>query len=435
MKKLILLLSTLLLLDVIQAQKDTTVVCKDTTLCLDMGYLNLSSFNLCSPAGGSYTGRGIVNQEFSTYFPELAGLGTDTMTYHVGTYTCQFFIFVIDVYATGPILNQEDSVICTGETVMYSINPVEFADEYLWTLTNSPIQNYSTQTPQIFIEFTSSFSIGDLTVFGRTKCGDCQPCPAFHINVKETASPTIQKGINDTIVCKNSRKTYFSEKVYDTYKWQVESGGVLFSGDNGRSVQVLWDNSPSGKLKLTASENIGCSGTTYLEISKADSYAPDIPEIDLFGDSLLMCNNDNATSYNWYEIDKNTGIPALIPGENNPYLYVEDFTKWYSVEACLETCCNPSNIFSFYASISENDPVSFSIFPNPARDKITIRSDEPLLSEFNYSIYSQLGLELSSGVGTKGLAEVNIAYLPAGFYLIRVWSDNSARFSQKILKF
>jgi hypothetical protein len=407
--------------------------CNSITLCPgEEVYLN----DLVEPDGGTFIGLwdgGIYEgtQQIKDWIENQYAF-----RYKYMGDSCDFVVTSLKTHTAGNISG--NSIPCKGTTEIYQTIEDASAINYIWFSEEFLSANDTTQIPQVSIYFNNSLTF-TLNVKIENTCG-IGAAKSYVITVKQASLAEI-KNVNDTLsnidqICQNERLTY-ALKVNGTTLSDIEwtaSGGEIIGSATSPTVTVQWGATiGQSSLSATYKDDLkGCYGSADRTVQIQEGVAPLAPEIWLFGDSLLVCSNDTASDYEWYVII-GTNI-APIPNSNKPYLYTGyDYASYY-VKICNDACCNRSPIYSF-AAIQESDPVSFSIFPNPARDKITIRSDEPLLSEFNYSIYSQLGLELSSGVGTKGLAEVNIAYLPAGFYLIRVWSDNSARFSQKILKF
>lgn len=84
---------------------------------------------------------------------------------------------------------------------------------------------------------------------------------------------------------------------------------------------------------------------------------------------------------------------------------------------CNATYCEDLTVTSSSASIKEiAEPLSVSVYPNPAVNSIEISSTEPLES---FYIYNTLGTMVYSDRVQTTSAKVNISDLPKGVYLLR----------------
>jgi hypothetical protein len=106
------------------------------------------------------------------------------------------------------------------------------------------------------------------------------------------------------------------------------------------------------------------------------------------------------------------------------------------VQICEDECCNRSTGFVFPPSnIIENKINPFSIFPNPARDKLYVKLNERQVSFYTYKIFNQLGIEMYSGSGQQTVEEVNLSIFPPGLYVIRINADIGYDVFEKIIKY
>jgi hypothetical protein len=415
----------------------------DTIVCL-----NSSPFELkfCSPEGGKYHGAGISGPDSTTFEAATAGLGSHNMTYVSSPDICYFTITVINIGPAGEIGNIADSIVCLGDIKQYQINPIPNAESYIWNLTNSPLLNFSTTNPYIPITFDDTYHSGQLTVKGQNKCGTGDESPPFAITVnpRPTFSIVDENGIvisgEDTVVCKNSRNTYKASILDVIYQWKVEAGGSISGDSTDQFVTVDWNKPGSiGILKLTVIDDNGCSGTDTQNFEISNTEAPLIPQIWQFGTNILVCSDSTATSYEW-KIGQE-------PKSTKQYCIVEDVNQInnYRVKICYGNCCNetstgenrpiPMNSSAFPIPADEAGRLNITIFPNPARDKLYIKSNEMTLTGFEYKIFGQVGGEILAGEGRLGMAEVNLSNLPAGLYFIEVRSESSFRIYNKFIKY
>jgi hypothetical protein len=76
--------SDTLVIDVIFG--DTVEAGTPDTICIDNGILTLTGY---SPAGGTWSGTGIIDSALGLFDPTISGTGTHTLTYTFGTGTCR----------------------------------------------------------------------------------------------------------------------------------------------------------------------------------------------------------------------------------------------------------------------------------------------------------------------------------------------------------
>jgi large repetitive protein len=73
-------------LEIVVEFGDTVYAGVDDTICIDEGQLNLTGF---SPAGGTWSGNGIIDNVLGIFDPVAAGAGLHTLSYTYGVGTCQ----------------------------------------------------------------------------------------------------------------------------------------------------------------------------------------------------------------------------------------------------------------------------------------------------------------------------------------------------------
>ena len=82
-------------------------------------------------------------------------------------------------------------------------------------------------------------------------------------------------------------------------------------------------------------------------------------------------------------------------------------------------CWQDNNI-----SIQENQPLPFSIYPNPANTALTVESDSPVRT---ITIYDLTGKTMMTVENCPSPATVNVVSLPRGIYLLRAITDNRVK--------
>ena len=75
-------------------------------------------------------------------------------------------------------------------------------------------------------------------------------------------------------------------------------------------------------------------------------------------------------------------------------------------------------------SIQENQPLPFSIYPNPANTTLTVESDSPVRE---ITIYDLTGRTMMTVENCPSPATINVISLPRGIYLIHAVTDNGIK--------
>jgi hypothetical protein len=84
----------------------------------------------------------------------------------------------------------------------------------------------------------------------------------------------------------------------------------------------------------------------------------------------------------------------------------------------------------YYNGLQENNQTSFSVYPNPTTDKITIRKDNGITEE-EFVLFDQVGNELLRIIPLNGISEIDLSHLTTGIYFLNVEGQNQ---SVKIVK-
>lgn len=118
--------------------------------------------------------------------------------------------------------------------------------------------------------------------------------------------------------------------------------------------------------------------------------------------------------------DGNIGVgqnPSHTYSAPGTYTVCAYFFDLMDTSSCSAQYCEDITVTSSSASIKEiNEPLTVSVYPNPAVNSIEISSTEPLES---FHIYNTLGTMVYSDRTQSTSTKVNISELPKGVYLLR----------------
>jgi gliding motility-associated-like protein len=139
-------------------------------------------------------------------------------------------VMVIPLPDTAGMINGPPEV-CAGSTGMiYSVEPVAFAETYMWTVPPGVIIVTGTGTNTITVDFPPGASPGFFEVFGVNFCGAGYPSPPFPVVI--VPSPSADAG-PDELTCSDMpfTITQASASGYSFLYWITTGLGIL-SGDS-----------------------------------------------------------------------------------------------------------------------------------------------------------------------------------------------------------
>ncbi|MGB0862225.1 MAG: PKD domain-containing protein [Saprospiraceae bacterium] len=103
-------------LSIIVTYGDTVLAGSNEAICIDAGLLNLGGF---TPAGGIWSGNGIIDGIAGVFNPQAAGVGTHVLTYTYGSGTCE-------KQATKTIFVGDNPIVEAGPDLEYCIDESQF---------------------------------------------------------------------------------------------------------------------------------------------------------------------------------------------------------------------------------------------------------------------------------------------------------------------
>jgi M6 family metalloprotease-like protein len=227
-------------------------------------------------------------------------------------------------------------------------------------------------------------------------------------------------------------------------------------GDDFAKYMIYYSTSGSSVIKLDSVMN-NISNTTkiisgltrgktyYFQVSAINTDGPEssysnqvsttvktgvIPRIKSKWSDVLVCYNlgDSIKSYQWYKGG------SLVTGETKQYFKTNKQSGTYKVETIdLEGCRNSS------ASVNQSasSPVSYSVYPNPAYSRFSLRMNDDSNGLVNISVFNTNGrkvLEMHEDkIEYQLLKEIPVSHLSLGTYLIQVSVGNEVLYSTQIV--
>ncbi|MEO7982490.1 MAG: T9SS type A sorting domain-containing protein [Bacteroidota bacterium] len=337
-------------------------------------------------------------------------------------------------------VNGGNAAVCTGDTRTF-ITPLVPGTTYNWAA--PPGANIITGqgTNIVQLSFGSTFTSGSsLTVVATNGCGASPSSAKIVISKNIISRPgNISVSGGTSRVCAGDIRTYTVAAITGiNYNWTGPSGATIITGQGTNSIKVSYSASltSQGILSVTASNNCGTSTARTLTVSKNILTAP-----GLISGTTTVCPNavtsysisavQGALTYLWT-------VPsgAIIQGASNTNsIQVKWGSTAGSVTVRAVNNCGNSNSRSKYVAVScaagieeFSAAMRATVYPNPARDNVTVRFSSPDQSTHTISVTDIVGRTIKSEemVAATGvnLYPLKLAGLSKGMYVIIIRSKN-----------
>jgi len=228
--------------------------------------------------------------------------------------------------------------------------------------------------------------------------------------------------VTNTAGCTGSQDYCFSPVSFSTSGPTTFCQGdtVILSVTNGDS--FLWStSSTNSSIIVTTAGNY--SVTAYnltancaVDFQQTVTVNPNPTPTVSYNGGLL--ETQTYSSYQWYF----NGTP--IPGATfNTYIPSQSTGQYYVIVTDANGCQGTSNVFNYFASLSDYNNVGVSIYPNPTKDNLFI-SVEGITDVYTINVLTTFGQLIISKSGDNETNTINIAELPSGMYLVEIRSES-----------
>lgn len=236
-----------------------------TTLC--PASANLLSAN--TGPGLSYqwqlNGSYITGATNSTFLATLAGSYACTVTNSCGFSLSNTLVLTsVSVPGTPGIIGGQKSGLCGGVTATYSINAVNTATNYTWTVPAGATLNSGQGTVSIRVTYPANFVSGTVRVTASNSCGTSTVRSLTVKAVPDTPGPIT----GSSTACVNQTLVYSIAPVSGatSYTWTVPRGASILSGQGTSTVTIKFRTS-SGSVRVRANSNCGSSAYRSLSVT------------------------------------------------------------------------------------------------------------------------------------------------------------------------
>lgn len=192
----------------------------------------------------------------------------------------------------------------------------------------------------------------------------------------------------------------------------------------GSTADSIVVSTPGGTYSLTVT-NMPCSGTTVKTISVSP-----LPSVSINSPSLICSGNtttltaNGASTYTW-STSMITSSISVTPSVTTSYSVTGQNSA-----GCKNTASTTLSV-SACTGIEELNLYNFSLYPNPANETISIKSN--INEKSHLSIYNSLGVLCYETILNEPEVTINVLSLKSGVYFIKI-ETNKGLLNQKFVK-
>lgn len=261
-------------------------------------------FNLFAvPAGGTWSGPGIIDPVNGTFDASVAGIGSVVVSYTTagGCQSTDQVTIVVGAGGVAPSLPTGSASVCSGQaTSAVSVEPFTGASSYVWVLTPTDAGTISGTTENATITWNPSFEgLASVVVATQSACGLSPFSASLDIVVGNTpAAPAAIDGPSTVCVVSTTYSTTGSNGA-TSYTWTLTPAEAGTISGTGPSAIVTWSTAYTGPaiVSVTATNACGTSTATTLNATKLPN-----PFADFVGLAASYCQSDAPVEL--------TGIPS-----------------------------------------------------------------------------------------------------------------------------
>lgn len=359
-----------------------------------------------TPAGGTFTGSGIVG---STFDPSIASIGLNNISYsYTATNGCSDMETIqVNVKKAPTAYAGKDTLLpCQNNGVQLGQQPFVGVG-YSWYpnfgLNNSLIAN-PISTPNYPITY----------IFTATETNGCVATDTVNIGVIGGPNAIVS---NDTLICHGETVT-LNVSGGDSYVWST--------GDTTASIQVT-PTVTTQYFVIANQSNCADLDTILVTVSNPNPRLGKDTTV-CAGNSILI-SPGIFSSYLW-----STGSMAPFLSIDSAGIGLGSTTISVEVTNSLG-CVNSDTIeisFVVCIGIEDGQPSNliFSLYPNPSNGKITVSSNPTTTRKMQYSVVNLTGAIIMTGEMINGSGffreELDLTGLSKGIYMLNIVGEDKS---------
>lgn len=375
-----------------------------------------STVSLSGSGGGSYSwsGPGIISGG-STANPAVGSPGNYSLTVTSGGCTSAPSVVVVGSNTTAPAATaaSSGSMTCVNTVINLFSNPSGMM--YTWTAPAG-----SSIVGSANIQNTSGSGPGTYTVTVVNPVNGCFAIATVAAATNTTA-PSASAVSSGSITCINNVINLSSTPAGMTYTWTAPAGSSIVGGVNNQNTS---GSGPGTYTVRIQSPINGCSSIATVG-AVTNTIAPTVSAVS---SNTLICTGQTATltasgasTYSWSPSGSGAAI-AVSPTVTMSYTVigtaVNGCTNSASITQSVSTCAGINEL-------SSNNEIR--IFPNPAKDQITVSYSAAIKTIKIVDVNGKLVLQKTNTDNSLSQT-INISELRSGIYFVNCVIDGKENY-------
>jgi len=267
--------------------------------------------------------------------------------------------------------------------------------------------------------------------------------PAATLN--SNAGPNAQICANETHQCEGSAA------FYETLEWTTSGDGAFSDITILNPVYTPGtDDIQNGSVLLTltafdgnGNENSDDLTLTLNPMPAAGTNISGIDQVCAGSEENYTCTNiENAENYEWILMPEEAGTVEMISQNEVKVSWTEGYFADATIKVRGQNDCGYGEFSQDFivvvddcTGIDENNENTFSLYPNPAKNKITIRFQSGISGKAGIIIYNLLGKVVlkMNNIDQIGFGVIDISNLREGLYFVGVDSEINTQLQKLII--
>jgi hypothetical protein len=206
-----------------------------------------------------------------------------------------------------------------------------------------------------------------------------------------------------------------------SYAWSASNASIYANGSGKQYILVNFTNPGTAKVVLsTISNATGCIGKDSATFTVGAGVAQS-PSVIYTNGQFIALQND-VESYQWGYDVAGTLDSVKLDGQvdQNYFDNSPDFAGKYYWVMTKKGDCNQKSYYNLPLGVSNMNKVDvgLNVYPNPASQVVNVEVNAENTSGLRVAIYNMMGQQLAIVPVTNDKAQIDVAALPAGVYLV-----------------
>ncbi len=323
------------------------------------------------------------------------------------------------------------ATVCAGANgIAYSVAPVTNAVAYVWTLPTGATIASGANTNSITVNYGTTATSGNITVYGNNICGNGTVSPAFPVTVNPL--PNAAGSITGpSSVCTGAQGVVYTVPPItgaSGYTWSLPDAVVIVSGANTNTITVnFMPNATSGNISVMGTNSCG-NGTVSPNFPVTVNPIPATPVVTNTGTTL---HSSAASGNQWYYQGT-----LLVGATGQTYVATVDGYYWTMVtlNGCSSDTSNHRLILT--TGIDQHSSAVINLYPVPNVGQFNVSITTVSEESFTIRVYNTFGVKIyeETKVDVNGSLNmvIDLRPVPNGVYTV-IFENSQNQVVKKIV--